>query len=153
MPGKYKRGVGIIKSYIRKHPEDWYMLSQLGIAYSRQGDDVEAEACLKKALNINPHCPHTNYELGTLLNKQGKVEAAIHYYQMATASNSLLAEAHAELGCIWLEKGMYDHAIPELQKALTINPDMAEVCNNSRSQSRKSSHELRHGLYKTAQTR
>jgi tetratricopeptide (TPR) repeat protein len=125
MPEKYDRGRRIMESYIARHPDDWYMLSQLGTVYLAQGLDDRAEACLKRALDINPNSPDTNYTMGTLRQKQGNVDAAIQCYKKATAGDSLLAEAHVWLGGIWIDKGMYDEAISELKKAVAINPDMA----------------------------
>jgi tetratricopeptide (TPR) repeat protein len=125
MSEKQERGRRIMESYLTKHPNDWYTLSQLGSVYLAQALNDQAGSCLKKAIKINPNCPYTNYTMGLLLQRQGRTKEVIEYFKKATSGDSLLAEAHVWLGGIWIDKGMHDEAISELKKALTINPNIA----------------------------
>ena len=125
MRRKIERGLPIMKSYLKRNPNDSYILTMLGGIYCSLGRYGEAKAYLNKALHINPNWSETNYNLGLTLQKQRKLEAAIRCYKKAIAGDPLLAEAYASLAAIYTQKGMLDNAISELETALAINPDLA----------------------------
>jgi tetratricopeptide (TPR) repeat protein len=55
----------------------------LGLAYLKQGSDADAETWLKKAIQVNPDDSRAEYELATLLRKQGRQEEANQIFQQA----------------------------------------------------------------------
>lgn len=55
----------------------------LGLAYLKQGSDAEAETWLKKAIQANPDDSRAEYELATLLRKQGRQDEASQIFQQA----------------------------------------------------------------------
>lgn len=127
---KHERGVAIMESYVKANPKDAYMLSQLGTAYSALGRSDEAVEYLKKALQIEPNCPTTNFTLGVTLQEVGSLKEAAAFYQKAISVDSNFAEAYASLGAIHLDQGMLDLAISASTKSLEINPDLAlGLCN------------------------
>jgi len=127
---KHERGVPIMESYVKANPKDAYMLSQLGTAYSALGRSDEAVEYLKKALQIEPNCPTTNFTLGVTLDEVGRLEEAAAFYQRAISADSNFAEAYASLGAVYLDQGMLDLAISVSMKSLEVNPDLAlGLCN------------------------
>ena len=54
-------------------------------------------------------------------------DEAISMYKKAIVINPDFAEAHYNLGWIYVEKGMLDEAISEYKKTITINPDLANA--------------------------
>ncbi len=125
MPAKWDRRLRIIKSYLRKNPNDGYLLARLGEAYFGLGCYDEAEVCLKKAVDIDSDSSETNYSLGVTLQKQGKLDEAIQYYHKAIANDPGLSDAYGNLGSIYIQKGMFDSAISVLKTALAIEPEKA----------------------------
>ena len=55
----------------------------LGLAYLKQGSDAEAETWLRKAIQANPDDSRAEYELATLLRKQGRQDEANQIFQQA----------------------------------------------------------------------
>ena len=127
MPKKWERGLRIMKSYLKENPNDAYVLTKIGGTCCNLGRYDEAEAYLKRAIEINPDGSETNYALGVTLQKQNKLEAAIRCYKKAIAGDPILAEARANLGAVYIQKGMLDTAISELKRALAANPELASA--------------------------
>ncbi len=55
----------------------------LGLAYLKQGSDGDAEIWLKKAIQVNPEDSRAEYQLATLLRKQGRQEEANQIFEQA----------------------------------------------------------------------
>ncbi|HET98727.1 MAG TPA: tetratricopeptide repeat protein [Desulfurivibrio alkaliphilus] len=68
--------------------------------------------------------------LGKALLGKGQVEPAAREFQTAIARNPKLAEAHIELGCVFLELKRLPEAESALNKGLALEPDSlrGEVC-------------------------
>lgn len=124
---KRKRGVSIMKAYVKNNPQDWHTLTMLGSACGGLGDYDEAEVYLRRALELNPDHAVANYSLGLALERKNNLDAAIHHFTRALTDNLLQAEAYVCLGGIYIQKGMLDTAITQLRKALLINPDLASA--------------------------
>jgi superkiller protein 3 len=114
-----------MKHYLRENPDDAYILGKLGGVCCSLGRHAEAEGYLKRAVEIDPDCPLTNYSLGLLLLEKKELEAAIKHFEEASKENSSLAEAQACLGAIYVEKGVLDRAVSHLNNALSINSELA----------------------------
>jgi tetratricopeptide (TPR) repeat protein len=127
MPKKWKRGLRLMKAYLKENPNDAYILTKLGGTCCDLERYDEAEHYLKKALEISPDSSEANYALGLTWQKQNKLEAAIRCYEKAIADDSTLAEAMANLGAIFVEKGMLDEAISVQKRALAVNPELASA--------------------------
>jgi len=81
-------------------------------------------------LTSNPGCWMAHYNLGIVLNDQGKTDEAIAHYQEAIELRPRYAEAHYNLGRLLAQKGRLDDAVAHYEKALEINPADAEARNN-----------------------
>jgi len=71
---------------------------------------------------------HTN--LGTVLEKQGKIEEAASHYTQALQIKPNYAEAHNDLGTVLARQGKIEEAASHYAQALQIKPDFAEAHNN-----------------------
>jgi len=127
LPEKRKRGISIMKSYVKNHPEDWNTLTMLGSACGGIGNYDDAEVYLRKALEINPNYPVAYYSLGLTLERMNKPDEAIQCFTKALADPLLKAESCVCLGGIYFQKGKLDKTISELRKALEINPELASA--------------------------
>ncbi len=81
----------------------------------------------------------THYNLGTALQQQGKIEAAIDSYQQAIAGWEKSSEkellpcavnAYSNWGCILVQEGKIDEAIAVFQAGIALAPDDATLYNN-----------------------
>jgi tetratricopeptide (TPR) repeat protein len=68
--------------------------------------------------------------LGLVLLKKGRMDAAINCFQQALQIRPNSVEAHDNLGNALLQIGKVDEAIAQCQRALQIKPDDAEACVN-----------------------
>jgi tetratricopeptide (TPR) repeat protein len=130
LPEKQSRGLRIMENYIRKNPNDAYILTKLGGLYCDLKRYRNAEKFLKKAIVLNPNSTETNYNLGLVLQEMGALDIAIQYYQKTIALDSHFIDAYSSLGTAYGQKGMIDKAIKEFRRALTIDPDCIAAHNN-----------------------
>jgi Flp pilus assembly protein TadD len=116
--------------------------NNLGFAYLQQGRLSEAEREITTALRLDPEweLAHANLavvllrqgklaeagearvQLGYMLLKHGKYEAAIDLFRKEVASRPGDAGAHNNLGAALLLRGQVGPAIGEFEEALRINP-------------------------------
>ncbi len=83
-------------------------------------DDV---ALGMRALDVTGGKTNVYNNLGVALEKQGRTNEAIRYYQEALRINPSYVRAHFGLGNALAKKGRTDEAIKSYQEVLRINPD------------------------------
>jgi tetratricopeptide (TPR) repeat protein len=69
--------------------------------------------------------------LALVMKKRGQIDSAIAELQNALAIDPELAEAHGELGCLYLDKGSLEEAKNALDRAYELDPDYlpANICD------------------------
>ena len=104
----------------------------LGRAYLEQGDLPRAEQAVKAALAntlyLTPHLAH--FTLGTIYQRQGRLEEAADQFRRAVDVDPELANAHNSLGMIYLAQNKLDQAIASFQTASRLRPNVAETHGN-----------------------
>jgi len=83
--GDAARAASIFREALTRHPGDPQLLLGAGVAASLQGQDREAIALLKQALQIEPQLVQAAGILGELLYRQGDIDLAIKTYERALA--------------------------------------------------------------------
>ncbi len=91
----------------------------------RQGRMAAAAQEYRKTLAIDPDYAKAHHGLGLISRQKG--ERAIEFFQQALRSDPLLAQAHLNLGRIYLDQGKATQASKHFRKALQIEPDSAET--------------------------
>ena len=81
--GDPARAGSIFREALTRHPADPQLLLGAGVAASLQGQDQEAIALLKQALQIEPQLLQAAAILGELLYRQGDLDLAIKMYERA----------------------------------------------------------------------
>jgi tetratricopeptide (TPR) repeat protein len=99
----------------QKQPSGWPPLN-LAVSLISLNRLDEAIARLHEALSYNPEFPQAHYELGLVLEKQGKFEEAIASLQRAIELDSLYPEPHYALGRIYQRQGKRKEAREEIEK-------------------------------------
>lgn len=85
---------------------------------------------LRQALRLNPASPSVLHNLGTLLRKLGRLDAALAAYRRAIALNPTLAEAHAGMGSLLTQIQRYGEAEIALRRAIELRPEFVEAHAN-----------------------
>ncbi|MDH5303422.1 MAG: tetratricopeptide repeat protein [Gammaproteobacteria bacterium] len=83
--GNQQEGIRLLQAVADATPELSAPRIDLGIAYHRAGDLVQAERNLRLALENNPSHPIANNELGIVLRKTGRFREARSNYEAALA--------------------------------------------------------------------
>ncbi|MGH7179943.1 MAG: tetratricopeptide repeat protein [Tepidisphaeraceae bacterium] len=116
---------------LRINPDFAPALDSLGkIAFFHRNDPKRAEELYLRALNIAPYWAELNYDYGVLLERTGRVGAAIERYRIAAASDPDMPEARYNLGSALINLKQFDEAIFNLQQAVRIDPKHARAWTN-----------------------
>jgi len=102
----------------------WMMLGNLNGAL---GNIVNAEACSRKAIEINPKLVNAHANLGNALMAQNRFVEAAASFSKATKLQTDLAPAWFMLGKVQQELGQWNEAEASLRKAAELNPDWLDA--------------------------
>lgn len=100
------------QEFLLQYPDYSGAHVNLAIIHARNGDDVAVEASITDALILDPLQPQALNQLGLLLRRQGKFEAAENAYLKAVTADPDYALAHYNLGVL------YDLYLQRLDAAL-----------------------------------
>jgi tetratricopeptide (TPR) repeat protein len=91
--------------------------------YREQDKFIEAEASLKKAIELNPKNNNAYVELGRLYRLQDKLPQAENVFKKAIEINPKNDRAFVELGWIYSDQGKPSQSDDSFMKALAVNPE------------------------------
>lgn len=143
--GNLKQAQGDIEGAIKFYHQALQLNSTFVPAYAnlgsmlyKQGRFQEAIFNYKKAIEFNPNIPAIYFNLAVVLEQQGQVEEANFYRQRAqelmTPTPEISSPVVTNEVSQWIEKGNelslsgeFTEAISAWEKALSFNPNLAEV--------------------------
>src|SRR5260221_13944389 len=111
----------------------------LGVIYHQQGKLAEAEGMFQEALRINPAYTEAALNLAVTYNDLGKYREAKDVYQSAMAASrnaprnldpfakGKIANMHADIGAAYHGVGLFEDAVREYQRALTLCPGFVDI--------------------------
>jgi len=125
---QYEQGIALLLELTQSAPNLTAPHVDLGIAYGRSGDLDNAEASLKRALDLNPRHPVAYNELGILYRRKGQFAAARASYEKALAvfpgfhfarlNLAILCDVYlADLTCALDNYVAYQQAVPDDKQA------------------------------------
>ena len=94
--------------------------SNLGTAFEREGDLVQAAECFRRALAINPGHAMTHFNLGVALAGQGKHAEAVAALEEAVRLDPADPDARFNLGVVLRATGQHARAVEQLRAALGL---------------------------------
>lgn len=77
----------------------------------------EAEWQVQAAVRLDPAIPETHEVLGSLLERNNHIEAALREYEAALRLRPDFARAHLDLGVVLMKEGDANGAVPHLRQA------------------------------------
>lgn len=128
--GQYGRAVQRLESAQRHNPSIAAIHTALGNVYREDGNAIKAEACYRKALELDRTNADAQYNIGILLHENGDLEGAISFYRLAAAGNSAHAESWINLGVALKTSGNGEEAAACYLKALELQPFHAMALYN-----------------------
>jgi tetratricopeptide (TPR) repeat protein len=111
----------------------------LGVIAHADGNFIAAERHFERALEINPNYTEAALNLAVTYNDRGKYDAAREVYarikgRPAHSGQALepfargkIANMHADLAQAYVDSGLVREGIAELEKALNLCPDFADL--------------------------
>jgi tetratricopeptide (TPR) repeat protein len=136
---QYSEALPLIEDHARRHPKDFEGHKLLGIVYRGLGRDAEAEAELRRAVEMRPGDYESRYNLGFILARLGKPGEALPQLRRAQELNPDSSEVRFQLASVLRALKRYDSAREELktlqqQKQASVKESLASVRANEANQ-------------------
>ena len=101
--------------------------ASIGRLSHAEGDFAHATEAFERRLRLTPNDPLAHKHLAWVYLEQDRTEAALVELDAAVALDFRDAEAHAAIGRLRLEAGLYAEAIAALRHALELSPTLHEA--------------------------
>lgn len=141
LQGNYMRAILAYQQSLEINPRQPGVMLNLAGALMNESDNVggdteqknrllgEASKLIDEALRMDPgrHCTAlVNYKKGELLERQGKSDEAIGYYEKALGPDIPSHTIYRRLGVVYTARGEYEKALAAFEKALKsqLDPDL-----------------------------
>ena len=98
---------------VQAKPSPWPPLD-MAVTQMELNQLANAEKGLREAISYNPKLPQAQYQLGRVLDKEGKVEQAIQALKTSAALDAAYADPHYLLGRMYQKVGKNDLAKNEI---------------------------------------
>jgi tetratricopeptide (TPR) repeat protein len=125
--GRPDDSVRIIRSALEVSPDDLSLLVMFGEALYATGDPEAARAAMQRVIELSADAAklaRSSLILGQIARADGDLETAYQNLAAAVLLAPDQAEAKAELGWTYIDRGDCPGALPWLQAALEIDPGM-----------------------------
>jgi Flp pilus assembly protein TadD len=103
-------------------PRDAALQVNLGAAHHAMDNWDEAEACYRRALNLDPSLIQARANLAAVLADKGDTATAEREYRAVLELQPLFADTHVNLGNLLRNRGDLPAAIESYRKAVVCNP-------------------------------
>ena len=112
-----------LEALVQQLPESFDVHELLGMVYSSQRREQEANGHLQKAARLNPKSAAARTNLATNLVKLHKLTLAELEFEKAQALEPTSYDSNHNLGEFYIAAGKLPKAVPFLEKAYQIKPD------------------------------
>jgi FkbM family methyltransferase len=111
----------------RTKPDMAQVLNRLGIFYEAQGQLNDAEACYRRAIQIDSDLVAGYVNLGNVLVQQDSMEEAFTHLSHGLQLDPYCAEGHNNMGVAQRRQGYAHDAAASFRRALEIDPNYARA--------------------------
>ncbi len=120
--GSYADARKSFEAALKKNPNDYEALYNLGMTCEKLGDKTAAEGAYKSALAIKPELDTAAAELSALYIDAGRLDDALAVARAGLAKHPGSAALHENLGVAMASRGDQDNATKEFEEAIRIAP-------------------------------
>lgn len=120
--GQSAKGIGVLESYVHKHPdivEISYLLAEVRF---QSGDVANAETMLKKLVLSAPNYARPYALLGQIERQRSALTLADQHLRKAVALDKGLATSWVNLAGVYVDRKEADKAVGLLKQGLSANP-------------------------------
>jgi tetratricopeptide (TPR) repeat protein len=120
--GRTDEAVACFEEALKRSPDYWIALENLGNAYRQLKRWEEARAALERAVAARPRDPEANYSLAMVFAQTDDTAQAYDYLQKALRLRPDYPEALNNLGVLYLRTGKRDDAVATFQHCINAFP-------------------------------
>jgi Flp pilus assembly protein TadD/peroxiredoxin len=120
--GRTGEAIGHFQEALKRNPDHWIALENLGNAYRQQKYWDEARKALERAVAVRPDDPEANYSLGMVFAQTGDTNRAYQYLQRALKFRPTYPEALNNLGVLYLRTGRRNEAVVKFEECIRVAP-------------------------------
>jgi len=120
--GHTDQAIACFEEALRRSPEYWIALQNLGNAYRQVKRWEDARAALERAVAVRPQDPEANYSLAMVFAQTDNTDRAYEYLQNALRLRPGYPEALNNLGILYLRTGKRDQAVATLEECIRAAP-------------------------------
>ena len=116
--GQHDKAIREYRLAINLRPSDGLLYNNLGVSHLLAGHYEKAIPAFREGIKREPSCVKLYNNLGLALAKLGRYREALAVFM----EHGDEAQAHNNLGCVYLQQGLREEAIRSFEKALEIKP-------------------------------
>lgn len=120
-----KKYFQILQEIAKKYPEEKRIHFDLGMYYLGKSMQDEAEAELKKAVELDPEYGYALNQLGYLFSSKNDFEEALEYFRRYASVSPGEANPYDSMGEVFFRMGKLDKSIEKFKEALDVKPDFS----------------------------
>jgi Flp pilus assembly protein TadD len=121
--GDHRAAVELLAPSFETSPDDLEISIRLARGYGRLTAYREAEAVLQRVLRSDPRNAEAHCEMGIVLAKRGRCDAAIEELRRALDLDPHLARGYYHIGICLNQFDQLDEAVEALQRAIALDPE------------------------------
>jgi tetratricopeptide (TPR) repeat protein len=135
--GEYDKSEYLLRQVAAKFDRYADVHHMLGVIAHSNGDFARAESHFERAVELNPNYTEAQLSLMVTYNELGKYDDARALYSEVRARTNQtpidpfvkgrISNMHAELSQAYLDAGMVRQAVAELERAVKLSPDFADL--------------------------
>jgi len=122
-----KKYFEILQEIAKKYPEEKRIHFDLGLYYFGRSMQDEAEAELKKAIELDPEYGYALNQLAYLYSHKNDFEKALEYFKRYAFVSPGDANPFDSMGEMFFRMGKLDESIEKFKEALEVKPDFASA--------------------------
>jgi protein O-mannosyl-transferase len=129
--GVYRDLETLWRDTLRKNPESWLALNNLGMALKARGEETEAELRFNEVIRVKPDFSWGAHNaLGMIRSAHGRRAEAEAHFREALRLKPDDPDIHYNLANLLVAAGRNPEAIGQYQQALKVKPDDPDIHNN-----------------------
>jgi eukaryotic-like serine/threonine-protein kinase len=127
--GEGSAAVDQFQQALKIEPANADTLRELANACDRVGRTAEAEATLRRAVELRSDSWAACKDLGVFYNRHGRLQEALPWFQRVVALTPDNYASYSNLGAVYLRLGRHAEAAAALQKSIALRPTAVAYIN------------------------